>query len=228
RDVLHPSSVKKRETGPLYPTVWIESKIPKDKKLVHAVRFAVPGDGVAAYFYWRSYFSSTDLLRVGGLLFGDPVLIADGAGGVLQLPGPHRTLLWKSRITSLRWSIPGERFSTCSVAAGCEDTPVFHKRVLLGVIPVGGNEFSDSNVVSSSFREKLPLLEKSLDGLLVEIPSTTRTFQHAFEGMEVLLCGENCVQGLFNVPGHVPRLLVQDPSIDMRAYCPPVILSQES
>ncbi|CAE7367754.1 unnamed protein product, partial [Symbiodinium necroappetens] len=82
------------------------------------------------------------------------------------------------------WSIPGERFSTCSAAAGCEDTPVFHKRVLLGVIPVGGNEFSDSNVVSSSFREKLPLLEKSLDGLLVEIPSTTRTFQHAFEGME--------------------------------------------
>lgn len=169
-----------------------------------------------------------DLLRVGGLLFGDPVLIADGAGGVLQLPGPHRTLLWKSRITSLRWSIPGERFSTCSVAAGCADTPVFHKRVLLGVIPVGGNEFSDSNVVSSSFREKLPLLEKSLDGLLVEIPSTTRTFQHAFEGMEVLLCGENCVQGLFNVPEHVPRLLVQDPSIDMRAYCPPVVLSQES
>ncbi|CAE7284343.1 pom1 [Symbiodinium natans] len=167
-----------------------------------------------------------DLLRVGGLLFGDPVAIADGAGGALHLPGPHRTLLWKSRVTSLRWSVPGERFSRCSAEVGCEKHPTFQKRILLGVIPVGGNEFSDSNVVSSSFREKLPLLEKSLDGLLVEIPSTSRTFQQASEGMEVLLCAENCIQGLFNVPSHVPRLLAQDPSIDMRLYCPPEMVLQ--
>ena len=31
--------------------------------------------------------TAQDLLRVGGLLFGDPVSIADGAGGALQLPG---------------------------------------------------------------------------------------------------------------------------------------------
>ncbi|CAJ1332552.1 unnamed protein product [Effrenium voratum] len=152
-----------------------------------------------------------DLLRVGGLLFGD-VTISDGGGGATSLPGPHRTLLWKSHITALRWSVPGERFSRCT-ASNCQAGPSFQRRVLLGLVPVGAFEFSDSNVVSGAFREKLPLLEKSTDSLLVEIPSTTRTFQQAFEGMEVLLCAENCVQGLFNVPEHVPRILVQDPQV---------------
>jgi hypothetical protein len=30
---------------------------------------------------------SQDLLRIGGLLFGDPVAISDGAGGTMRLPG---------------------------------------------------------------------------------------------------------------------------------------------
>ncbi|CAK9072703.1 Probable serine/threonine-protein kinase dyrk2 (Dual specificity tyrosine-phosphorylation-regulated kinase 2), partial [Durusdinium trenchii] len=153
-----------------------------------------------------------DLLRIGGLLFGDPVAISDGAGGTMRLPGPHRTLLWKSKITTMRWSVPGERFSRCTANYGCERGPVFEKRMLLGTIPVGAYEFSDSNIVSSHFREKLNLIEKSTDAILVEIPSTSRTFHQAFEGMEVLLCAESCVQGLFNVPEHVPRILVQDPT----------------
>eukprot|EP00434_Breviolum_minutum_P004863 symbB.v1.2.004290.t1/scaffold220.1/size262620/14 len=164
-----------------------------------------------------------DLLRIGGLLFGDPVAISNGEGGSVRLPGPHRTLLWKSKITALRWSVPGERFSRCTETSGCEHGPVFDGRHLLGTIPVGAYEFSDSNIVSSHFREKLRLLEKSTESILVEIPRTSRTFRQAFEGMEatknflplsVLLCAENCVQGLFNVPEHVPRILVQDPSIE--------------
>lgn len=165
-----------------------------------------------------------DLLRIGGLLFGDPVAISDGAGGTMRLPGPHRTLLWKSKITTMRWSVPGERFSRCTANYGCERGPVFEKRMLLGTIPVGAYEFSDSNIVSSHFREKLNLIEKSTDAILVEIPSTSRSFHQAFEGMEVLLCAESCVQGLFNVPEHVPRILVQDPSIEFSIYCPSHLL----
>ena len=67
--------------------------------------------------------------------------------------------------------MPGERFSRCTDG----EAPVFQQRLLLGIVPVGAYEFSDSNVVSGrvlrrsidlqiepgQFREKLFLLEKS-------------------------------------------------------------------
>eukprot|EP00933_Yihiella_yeosuensis_P019669 TRINITY_DN15892_c0_g1_i1.p1 TRINITY_DN15892_c0_g1~~TRINITY_DN15892_c0_g1_i1.p1 ORF type:complete len:407 (+),score=58.69 TRINITY_DN15892_c0_g1_i1:177-1223(+) len=169
-----------------------------------------------------------DLLRVGGLLFGDPVQLSDPEGNRFTLPGPHRTLLWKSRIGSLRWCLPGERFSLCVEAHSCETGPRHRYQMLLGLIPVGGEDFSDSVVMSGPYREKLPLIEKSPDGILVQIPIDSRTFHDVYEGMEVLLCGEQCVQGLFNVPAHVPRILVKDPSIEMTYFCPQETIFQKA
>ncbi|CAE8620721.1 unnamed protein product, partial [Polarella glacialis] len=121
---------------------------------VHDLR-ATAGDAGGAPFMVHTSSSSTafyglhyDMLRIGGLLFGDPVLMADPEGDNFKLPGPHRTLLWKSRISALRWSRPGERYARCGEAEKCATSPLFKHRLLLATIPVGGSEFSDTLVLS--------------------------------------------------------------------------------
>ena len=53
-----------------------------------------------------------------GLMFGDPVLLADSTGHQFTLPGPHRTLLWKSRLSRASSGGPkewGSKITTGSI-----------------------------------------------------------------------------------------------------------------
>lgn len=186
-------------------------------------------NGLAAPFTIHAMSSSTalygvdyDLLRLGGLLFGDLTELVDPIGRRFPMQGPHRTLLWKSRLAELHPIKPGSRYARCMETSGCLEGPMLPEDwagAFIGVVPVGGAEFKHDTVRTVSKRERLPLIEKSTDSLVVLIPAGTQAHEEAHVGMEVLLCERSCVQGLFNVPQHVPRLLVFDPSIRITRHC---------
>merc|ERR1719221_224083 len=68
------------------------------------IPFTVHASSSSTIFYGADY----DLLRVGGLLFGDPISLVDEVGQRFTLPGPHRTLLWKSFLMAVHRAEPGK------------------------------------------------------------------------------------------------------------------------
>merc|ERR1712110_684310 len=99
-------------------------------RTVQALRSLLPDSGAGAFTVHAASSSTAffgddyDLLRLGGLLFGDPVALVDYFGNSMTMPGLHRTLLWKSRIIELRWVRLGARYARCEESSHCLTMPL--------------------------------------------------------------------------------------------------------
>ena len=63
------------------------------KPLLNKILMIAPLCDDAILFQGLLSFAFEDLLRIGGLLFGDPVAISNGEGGSVRLPGLRAQLL---------------------------------------------------------------------------------------------------------------------------------------
>jgi len=85
----------------------------------------------------RAWLRTTPTCLDAPPLTQDPVLMADSTGHRFTLPGPHRTLLWKSRLVDV-FHVPfGRRFGNCNRSSWCLDFPRHGQEMKLGVVRGG-------------------------------------------------------------------------------------------